>query len=1141
MSTPSPPSRPSTDSLRSKLPGVLPNIPDYELLRRIGGGSYGEVWLARSVLGAYRAVKVIYRQSFDDDRPYEREFRGIKSFEPISREHDSQVDILHVGRNDFAGHFYYVMELADDRNTGQQILPDSYAPKTLKSELDLRVRLPFQECIGLGVKLATALEHIHGHGLVHRDIKPSNIIFVNGSPKLADIGLVTAQDATISFVGTMGYLAPEGPGAPPADVYSLGKVIYEASTGKERSHFPDPATKLEANADVNAQAELNEIVLKACAHNVRDRYQSAQELKSDLLFLQSGKSVKRLRNLERKLALLTRAGLAASIIALIALGAYFYQHRHAEQLTRLGRESQERLVRLNVSHGVQRMEAGDYLSSLVWFTEALKLEQGDRNRESIHRFRIEAVWRDCPKLVGFGIHPGPILHAEFSRDGRRFVVSGSDGTARVWDTSTGEPLSPPLQHGKLVRLAAFSPDGSKVATVGEDLMAKIWEAASGELACPPLAHGSNVVCVAFSPDGTRVLTASFDKTARLWDTATGQPLTPPMPHEAKVDWGAFSPNGHWVVTSGRDQVARVWDAQTGRALTPPLRHKGDVNQAVFSADGRRIVTASDDGTSRVWDSATGAPLTPPLHQRGVVNCAAFSPDGKRIVSAGGLSGVAGEARVWDADTGELIALMTRHGRPIRSASFSPDGHWIVTAGGDQDCRVWDASTGDLARPLLKHNQNITDAHFAPDGRKILTVSRDQTWRIWDLFGAGSLAGIAAFPDAMWHAEFDPSGQRVLVVEGWGKVFVLNASSMESQQRSTYILEAQYATFGPDGRSFVTATASQGARVWDTTTLQPVTPVLPHRELVRQARFSGDGKLIVTASYDETARIWDARTGKPKTPPLPHDFRVYDAAFSPDSRRIATAAGYDEVSGAGEVRIWDVSTGRLLAKPLKQSAAATQVSFSPDGKRLLIGCRDNFENPCSAQLWDIQTGRSTGIVLPHKDGVTAARFSPDGALIVTASEDTTARVWKSTTGAPIGKAMKHRQTVRDAVFSSDGQRVVTASNDGTARVWDALTGEPISPPLVCQAWVSGAAFSPDGLRVLAYSGKKYEEGEVRIWNLPQSDYSIEDLTLVTQLLSGGEIEGKGGSVFVSPEELLAKWRLLKARHPADFTASSESHQ
>ena len=86
-------------------------VPDHALLRPIGRGSYGEVWLAQNALGLYRAVKVLHRSSFGDDRPFEREFAGIQRFEPVSRSHESQLNILHVGRT--PEYFYYVMELAD--------------------------------------------------------------------------------------------------------------------------------------------------------------------------------------------------------------------------------------------------------------------------------------------------------------------------------------------------------------------------------------------------------------------------------------------------------------------------------------------------------------------------------------------------------------------------------------------------------------------------------------------------------------------------------------------------------------------------------------------------------------------------------------------------------------------------------------------------------------------------------------------------------------------------------------------------------------------------------------------------------------------------------------------------------------------
>ena len=87
-SVPEPPGPRSVSPVSaSPAPSVhpMPSVPDHALLCRIGGGGYGEVWLARSVLGTYRAVKVVYRSEFETGRPFEREFSGIEHFEPISR------------------------------------------------------------------------------------------------------------------------------------------------------------------------------------------------------------------------------------------------------------------------------------------------------------------------------------------------------------------------------------------------------------------------------------------------------------------------------------------------------------------------------------------------------------------------------------------------------------------------------------------------------------------------------------------------------------------------------------------------------------------------------------------------------------------------------------------------------------------------------------------------------------------------------------------------------------------------------------------------------------------------------------------------------------------------------------------------
>jgi len=414
-------------------PDVPPAIPDFELLRRIGQGSYGEVWLARNVLGDYRAIKIVYRQTFESDRPFEREFDGIKRFEPISRSHESQVDILHVGRG--AGYFYYVMELADDAAeprvesselrvessapTGvptqlSTLNPLNYSPRTLRSELQRRGRLPFEECLNVALKLTTALAHLHQHGLVHRDVKPSNIIFVNGIPKLADIGLVARADATLSFVGTEGFLPPEGPGKPQADIYSLGKVFYEMCTGRDRQAFPELPTDVDGVSEPESMAELNEVIVKACDADVRRRYKSAEEMHADLVVIQAGKSLLRARVVERRLALLTKMGVAGIALTALLAAGYFYQQRQTRVAKRL-------TMQLQVQSGIRLLEDGDAPGALLWFSEALAGAESFLTAEEkeAHRFRLGAVLGECPRLLHALPHPredvGPKV--TISRDG----------------------------------------------------------------------------------------------------------------------------------------------------------------------------------------------------------------------------------------------------------------------------------------------------------------------------------------------------------------------------------------------------------------------------------------------------------------------------------------------------------------------------------------------------------------------------------------------------------------------------------------------------------------------------------------------------------------------------------------------------
>ena len=262
---------------------VLPDIADHVLIRCIGRGAYGEVWLGRNAVGGLHAVKVVSRKTFSDDRAFHREFEGLRKFVPISSTHPGFVHILHVGERFAEGYFYYVMELADDARTGQFVEPATYVARTLAHELTTAQRLPLATSLPIGLELASALAKLHEHKFIHRDIKPANIIFVKGVPKIADIGLVTEQGEEVTDVCTLPYRPLEGHGKPTGDIFSLGKVFYQLFMGQPVKSYPEVPGAAEEFTTNPALQQLNNLILKACDRNPERRFQTANELREALV------------------------------------------------------------------------------------------------------------------------------------------------------------------------------------------------------------------------------------------------------------------------------------------------------------------------------------------------------------------------------------------------------------------------------------------------------------------------------------------------------------------------------------------------------------------------------------------------------------------------------------------------------------------------------------------------------------------------------------------------------------------------------------------------------------------------------------------------------------------------------------------
>ena len=137
-------------------------------------------------------------------------------------------------------------------------------------------------------------------------------------------------------------------------------------------------------------------------------------------------------------------------------------------------------------------------------------------------------------------HEGAVTRVAFEPSGDRLVTSARDGTARIWDANTGEPIGKPLQTLVAVYAAVFDPKGERVVTASWDKTARIWDSHTGEPIGKPLEHDDIVRDVAFDPKGERIVTASEDKTARIWDAKTGEPIGKTMTHDGGVNTAAFA-------------------------------------------------------------------------------------------------------------------------------------------------------------------------------------------------------------------------------------------------------------------------------------------------------------------------------------------------------------------------------------------------------------------------------------------------------------------------------------------------------------------------------------------------------------------------------------------------------------------------
>ena len=630
--------------------------------------------------------------------------------------------------------------------------------------------------------------------------------------------------------------------------------------------------------------------------------------------------------------------------------------------------------------------------------------------------------------------PDLVNGVAFRPDGTILASADSDGTVRLWNPATDQPVGSPLQtgiqSGSGVNGVAFSPDGTILASADSDGTVRLWNAATGKPVGSPLQTGAvqnGVNGVTFSPDGTILASADSDGTVRLWNPATGKPIGKPIGSPSPpgtpgpMSTVAFSPDGKMLATTDNNTVL-LWNPATGRLIRSfsPGNDPDGILAVAFSPDGRILATAANAGAVRLWNPATGKPIGSPLQtvspDDSDVTGVAFSPDGKTLATASNdISQETSTAvvRVWDLATRQPIGapLQTDSANGVTGVAFSPDGTMLASADGDGTVRLSSPATGKpIGSPFQTVTQSgVSGVAFSPDGTMLASAGNDGTVRLWN------------------PATGKPVGAPLKTGAQHGVAAV---------------------AFSPDGKTLATAgnTDTEGTvRLWNPATGMPVGSPLQMGDHIGVAgvAFSPDGTMLASADSDGTVRLWNQATGKLIGSPLQAGPRssgiVTGVAFSPDGKTLATASdATSQGASTGVVRVWNLATGKPIGSPIEAGVdnGVNGVAFSPDGKILATADGDGAD-----RLWNPATGKPIGSPLQTNFGGNqggALSFSPDSTMLAGFNGDGTVRLWNTATGKAIGSPLQTGAIppgVNGVAFSPDGKILVTVNSSGGVLTWD----------------------------------------------------------------------------------------------------------